>query len=326
MSQAVGRRRIGAVGTLVWDTNWHPAVASAGVPLEQWGGAVYSLTALSASCPPGWLVEPIIKVGADLDAKARRELAGFPNLVLGAGLQTVPELNNRVELRYRDTSHRDEILSGGVPTWSLAELQPIVRDLDALYVNFLSGSEMSLETARALRESFPGFIYSDLHSLFLSPPSGGPCLPRPLANWQEWVSCFDAVQLNETELGLIADGEAREAVLEEILRHGPGMVVVTLGGAGVQYALGAESSTSHPWGRDCRPRTGHVSPPFGALEGDPTGCGDVYGAGLFAALLSGLPLEEAIGRAQALAAVKMRHPDTRTLREAFVRALSEGEW
>jgi sugar/nucleoside kinase (ribokinase family) len=328
MSLDVGPRKIGVVGTLVWDTNWHPAVLASGAPLEQWGGAVYSLTALSASRPPGWIVEPVIKVGADLDAQARLELAGFPGVIPGMGLKTVPEPNNRVELRYRDASYRDEILSGGVPPWSFAELEPIVRQHDALYVNFLSGAEMALETALALRSALSGPIYADLHSLFLAPPSAGPRRPRPLPDWRVWVSCFDVVQLNETELGLIAGRGSCDEVLGEILRHGPAIVIVTLGGAGVRYAISADAPARLPWSGDAMlaPRSGHVAPPFGALEGDPTGCGDVCGAAFFAGLLAGLPVEDALGRAQILAAVKMLHPDTTTLREAFVRALTAGEW
>src|SRR5690606_32091736 len=57
-------RRLGAIGTFVWDRIDNPFVGRPGVR-EQWGGAVYSFASLSATCPEGWVVEPIVKVGAD---------------------------------------------------------------------------------------------------------------------------------------------------------------------------------------------------------------------------------------------------------------------
>ena len=73
--------------------------------------------------------------------------------------------NNRVVLRYQSAERRCERMTGGVPGWTWAELGPMVRDLDALYVNFISGFEMELGTAQALRQGFRGPIYADLHSL-----------------------------------------------------------------------------------------------------------------------------------------------------------------
>src|SRR5690606_18982487 len=159
--------------------------------------AVYSFASLSAACPLGWVVDPIVKVGADFSARARSYLAGLPNVAPGFGVLEVPEANNRVELRYHDIDHREEIQTGGVPGWRWEELGPVVNEVDALYVNFLSGIELDLAAARTLREEFAGPIYADLHSLFLGPARGGPREPRPLRDWREWLACFDAVQLNE---------------------------------------------------------------------------------------------------------------------------------
>lgn len=304
-------RRLGAVATFVWDTNWHPSVLSAGgAPLEQWGGAAYSLAALSAACPSGWEIVPIAKVGADLADGVRRHLDGLPNLATADGIRVVAEPNNRVELRYRDAAHRAEILTGGVPPWSWAELAPIAATLDAIYLNYLSGYELDLEATRELRAGFAGLVYGDLHSLFLGPPSGDARPPRPLAHWEEWVACMDVVQLNETELALLGGGVDPERLLPEILALGPRLVVVTLGGRGARYA----TATSR----------GVVPAPLGELPGDPTGCGDVFGSALLAGLLDGGEIEPAIERAQRLAAAKMANPDTAALHATLAAAAAAG--
>lgn len=313
---------LGALGTLVWDRVLHPSGAE---PVEQWGGAVYSLAALSASCPAGWRVEAILKVGRDLADSALERLRELPGMGIDAGVEIVPEPNNRVELRYQDSADRHEVLTGGVPSWTWSELEPRVRLLDALYVNFLSGFEMELETAERLRHGFHGPIYADLHSLFLGPPGDGPRAPRPLPDWQRWLACFDVVQLNGTELALLL-GSA-EADPAELLNHGPSRVLVTLGEQGARFVSRALRPEEERRWRDLAPPVasepaGRVAPPSGPVEGDPTGCGDVWGSVLWTGLLAGLPLRVAMRRAHRAAAAKIFHPATRELHLRLREALA----
>jgi hypothetical protein len=124
--------------------------------VQEWGGIAYALSALAASLPEGWEVVPIIKVGRDLAENAFRFLRQLPRLDCEAGVRVVPEPNNRVELRYLDEARRTERLSGGVPPWQWPELVPLLWGCDALYVNFISGFEMELDTAGALRDAYAG--------------------------------------------------------------------------------------------------------------------------------------------------------------------------
>ncbi|HET8656350.1 MAG TPA: carbohydrate kinase family protein [Longimicrobiaceae bacterium] len=296
--------KIGALGTLVWDVNRHPSLAAGGGSLEQWGGATYSLAALSAARAGGWVVEPIIKVGADVADRASELLAALPGVVAGAGVRVVPERNNRVELLYHDRNERREQQSGGVPPWTWEEIEPLLGGLNALYVNFISGRELDLSAAERVRSAFRGTIHGDLHSLFLGPAGDRPRAPRALPEWRRWVACFDVVQLNETELRLLAAGRSPDdRFLRGLLDLGPRAVAVTLGERGVRFAA-REGGVE---------RTGIVPPPGGALQGDPTGCGDVWGGAFFALLMGGTPLEDAVAAAQRYAAEKMRDPATATL-------------
>ena len=313
--------RLGAVGTLVWDRIWRAGADSA---VEQWGGMTYSFAGLSAACPAGWEVEPLVKVGSDLADRARAHLTALPNVRVGDGVRVVDEPNNLVELHYRDAAERWEHQIGGVPGWDWSELEPLLPRLSALYVNFLSGNEMTLETAMRLRATFEGPIYTDLHSLFLTPPGEGAREWRELPDADEWLRCFDAVQLNERELALLSgDSLPTDAVLRELLRRGPSLVLVTLGDRGVRYAARA-SLPDQPlaWGaavgnagRAEESRVGEVAPPLGPVDGDPTGCGDVWGSTCFTSLLGGIPLEAAIARGQLAAATKICQPATARLHE-----------
>jgi hypothetical protein len=301
---------LGVLGTLVWDRIWHPAGGPG--PVEQWGGIAYSLSAAAASCPPGWRICPIIRIGADLEEPARSFLTSLPHLGPLSRLAIVSEPNNRVELRYLDSAERTERLSGGVGGWSRDELGRAVDGVDALYVNFISGYEMSLETAQSLRD-LPVPTYADLHSLYLDDPGDRERRPRRLPDWERWLGAFDAVQLNLGELSLTGEPRADPlSLLPDLPGHGPALAVATLGGSGAAYARRADRGGALEWprtrviGRTGSLETGIVPSRGGPLSGDPTGCGDIWGAVLFTRLLAGDSFERAIDFAHAAAAARLR--------------------
>src|SRR5256884_3240579 len=190
--------RLGVVGSMVWDTIYGRDPAQPAV--EEWGGIAYSLAALDATLRDEWQIVPLIKVGRDLAPRAAEFLGTLRHVTPGARFVEVPAANNRVTLRYYQRERRCEQMAGGVPPWTWPELGAQVTDLDALYVNFISGYEMDLETAQLLRRGFPRFLYADLHSLFLGKEPDGTRVPRPLPDAPAWFGCFDTVQLNSDEM------------------------------------------------------------------------------------------------------------------------------
>lgn len=298
--------RIGILGSLVWDEIHGRDPAQA--PVEEWGGIAYALASLDAHVAAGWEVVPLIKVGRDLAPRAQEFFRGLAHLAPGARAIEVPAPNNRVVLRYESRERRCERMSGGVPGWTWAELGPMVADLDALYVNFISGFEMCLGTAQALRQGFAGPIYADLHSLFLGMRQDGVRTLQPLADPAAWFGCFDVVQCNEDEMALLGDDPM--AVAAEAFRAGVSLLVVTLGARGVAYFT--EGKPAMRGRRDDAGRAaviGGAGPlqtarvPAPAVDAiDPTGCGDVFGAALCGRLAGGAPLERALADANAAAA------------------------
>src|SRR5207248_341097 len=142
-------KRLGVIGSMVWDTIYGRDPARPAI--EEWGGISYSLAALDATLGDDWQIVPLVKVGRDLAPRANEFLGTLHHVAPGARFLEVPAPNNRVTLRYYQTERRCEQMSGGVPPWTWPELGPQVRDLDALYVNFISGYELDLQTARLLR-------------------------------------------------------------------------------------------------------------------------------------------------------------------------------
>jgi hypothetical protein len=297
-------RRLGVVGTLVWDHIRHPAHGEDG--FEDWGGIAYSLSALSAAAGPEWEIIPLLKVGEDMAQRAAALLDTLPR-VLREGVRVVPEASNRVHLEYLDAHRRLERLTGGVPGWTRRELLPHLRGLDALYVNFISGQELTLAEMQGVRTSYGGPIYADLHSLLLEEPHGGARRHRPLARYPDWVRCFDAVQLNREELATLAGAADPWDFATRELSPLALLTLVTQGPEGAR-GIAASGLPADPLAWPAvRQRAGGRSrllqvPSVPPVEGDPTGCGDVWGGTLFARLLAGDGFETALSAAQRAAA------------------------
>src|SRR3954466_3755752 len=223
--------RIGIIGSLVWDVIYgRDPVAP---PVEEWGGIAYALGGLDASLPPDWQIVPLIKVGRDLSGQAQDLLRSLSRLAPGGRCAEVTAPNNRVVLHYQSTERRCERMAGGVPGWTWAELGPMVRDLDAIYLNFISGFELCLGTAQALRQGFAGPVYADLHSLFLGMQQDGMRVLQPLPNAPDWFGCFDLVQLNEDEMRQLTPDPLTLAA--DALGAGVSLLTVTLGPRGAAY-------------------------------------------------------------------------------------------
>lgn len=309
--------RIGIIGTMVWDTIHSRDVRSG--PVEEWGGAAYTLAAFAAAAPAEWELVPLMRVGADLSERALGFLRSLDRFELDR-VRVVAEPTNRVELRYVDEQRRFERLTGGIGPWSWPELEPLLGDLDALYVNFISGFEMELETAQRVRMRVHGPVYADLHSLLLGLAAGGLRTPQPLEQWRDWLSCFDMVQVNEDELATLAGAWGDPwAFAAQTVGDMPRVLFVTLGERGAAYVasaafrpdpLGWRSpgvGLNRPLAVPGAVRTGKVDLPGAAEEGDPTGSGDVWGATCFVRLLDGDTIEQAMAAANEAATRNVGH-------------------
>lgn len=294
---------------MVWDTIWRESDVRS--PVEEWGGIAYALAAAGAD-PRDSLIRPILKLGRDLAERGALFLNELSVIETDEAIRVVEETNPRVELRYEADARRCERLTGGVPPWTWGELAPRVRGCDALYVNFITGSELDLAVAKELRRCFDGPIYADIHSLMLVTGPQGERRPRPLAHWSEWLSCFDAVQLNEGELKtLSAHWGDPWAFAAHVVGRDTRLLFVTLGPRGAAYVMTPDAIPlgAAPRGRLERPdaiRTGRVAVEE-VEDGDPTGCGDVWGITVFRALLRGEDVEDAMRLGNAAASRNVRH-------------------
>jgi sugar/nucleoside kinase (ribokinase family) len=215
-----------------------------------------------------------------------------------------------------------------VPAWNWLGLKPLLNNLDALYINLISGFELDLETAQLIRQHFRGPIYCDIHSLLLAVQPDGMRTLRPLPNPAAWCRCFDLIQVNEDEMSMMASDPMALAAIA--FAEGVSSIAVTLGARGVVYfaapgfdrisdlrrpVLGAAPGAIRTARMPAKIRR-HTGP------GDPIGCGDVWGATYFSRLLAGDNLDAAIDRALDAAARNVDHRGARGLADYLRGELS----
>lgn len=310
MSPSRPPKRLGVLGTLVRDTIHRPG---GGRPTKAWGGIAYALAAFDRALPSGWTVVPLVKTGEDTAGRVLPFLRSFAAVADMRFVRAVPEPSNRVELTYATQSDRIEVLTGGVPGWSSDELCEVLPTLDALYVNFISGVELDLQGALTVRDHMRGPSYADLHSLFLGIESDGRRSPRYLPSSARWAGCFDTVQMNANEFELFVRGAPDPwAVARRAMVNRLGTVVVTRGADGAEIMTRGRGG--NPVERQSVPTAG------GPAAGDPTGCGDVWGATCFALVLGGATPRRAARRANAMARRKLGLVGADALRAALGRS------
>jgi hypothetical protein len=227
----VRKRRVGVIGSFVWDVIHRPGPQTE--PIEEWGGITYALGALDAALPESWEIVPLAKVGYDLADRAVEFLGTLRHVAPDAAPIVVQHPNNRVVLRYTSSERRCEQQLVAVPPWEWSGLRPLLRDLDALYVNLISGYELDLELAQLIRRHFPGPTYCDLHSLLLGAVPDGTRVLQSLPTAAEWCRCFDFVQVNEDEMAMMAGDPL--AFAARALQDGVRTLVVTMGARGAIY-------------------------------------------------------------------------------------------
>jgi hypothetical protein len=310
---------MGVIGSLVWDVI-HGRDARSG-SVEEWGGITYTLSGLDAALPEDWEIVPIMKVGSDLATRAREFLRTLRRIAPDASLVEVPYPAPRVELRYLADGRHTEYLRGGLPTWSWLALKPLLDEakLDALLINFLSGWELDLETAQLIRQHLDCPIHCDLHMMATTVQPDGLRTPRAIPNIAEWCRCFDFLQMNEEELSMVAPDPMSLAATA--IAAGVSGLFVTLGKRGAVYVAAPGFDTIS----DLPPRTGLSTAPRGGTgatgavrtalvpaeavdgPGDPTGCGDVWGATHFSRMVAGDKLADAMSAAGRAAARNVGH-------------------
>jgi hypothetical protein len=296
--------RIGIIGQPCIDEITHVAHPSA-VPEQALGGVLYSYAAmerLMRECgsktdfflPLTWLSKPDRSFLETL-------LDKFYHLEHGTGLWPIDSQSNRVQLVYQENGERTEHCPHILPGLSLNELPVDVLDsLDGLFINMISGYDVSIDTLEAALKSVTKrpYVHIDIHALVLGDlsdrnedtPFGGGREPRGVSEWKRWLAIADSVQLNELEVRWFADPDVQSE--SELLRY----ILLSNQFPKLRYLILTRAERGATLFDFDNEMVFNATPPtVEAIE--TTGSGDVFGSAFVFSVLSGKPPEEALQQA-----------------------------
>jgi sugar/nucleoside kinase (ribokinase family) len=268
------------------------------------GGALYSCGAMERMIresgqhdqfvPCIWLSEPDEPL---LDPT----LSSYRHMDRACGLWPTKAKTNRVFLVYDERGERTANCPNVLPALTDHELTAeLIRSLDALFVNMISGYDVSIDTLERVLGAAEElgrrpYVHVDIHALVMADLSSGGAFgyrhePRGVGDWKRWLQVADSIQLNEEEARWFGDPDVRSE--EELLAY-VREARKTLRLRSLIITRAERGATLYDTGWD---ETHYVPiPSHNVIE--PTGSGDVFGAAFTYGIASGDSPREALSKA-----------------------------
>ena len=272
------------------------------------GGIMYSLISLSVLSRGEDEIFPVMNLGSDQYTNVLNFLKQFRNISTD-GIKKLDHPTRKVFLDYGNLSGgRDRNETSSMPTSPVKfeQIEPFMKNADAILINMISGVDITQDTLRRIRASFKGFMYMDIHNVVMRTNDNYSREYVNPDNWLEWCTNSDAVQMNETELSYLTPEKTNEyKVAEEILINSskrPKAMLLSRGSDGVScYTLkekeyGGKKFTD----LDKKDVMAIDNPEFV----DSTGCGDVFGAAFVFEYMKTNDLNKALHFANRMASYK----------------------
>jgi sugar/nucleoside kinase (ribokinase family) len=189
------------------------------------------------------------------------------------------------------------------------EMLEVCLDADIVLINFISGFDVKLETAKRFRSIFSKLLFMDVHSMTLGMDDEGVRFKRNVVEWRVWSGLADIIQMNLREATLFTGLQGtRDRLAAYICEAGPDVCLITLGSAGVFFAERKEVGLVM--------KTVEVLP---SEARDPTGCGDVFSAGFISSFARNRDVYDACVAGNRAAAACCESSGIETLGEVLSR-------
>ncbi|MDQ3020735.1 MAG: carbohydrate kinase family protein [Bacteroidota bacterium] len=254
---------------------------SNGEVTKGYGGILYSLITMAVLSNESDIIIPIMNLGEDEFENVMTILKKYPSIKIH-GVNKVRHPTRKVNLHYNlynsDKSARVE--KSSVPTYTLNydQCESFLKMSDAILINMISGTDITLETLKNIRKNFKGYIHIDIHNIVMDTKEDGSRIHAPIDNWYEWCTNADTVQMNEFEAATLSREKITEyKIAEKILLSNNYEVkglIVTKGKDGVTGFTKKDKSFGGEKFYDLEHHEiASVENPHFA---DSTGCGDVF--------------------------------------------------
>jgi sugar/nucleoside kinase (ribokinase family) len=103
---------------------------------------------------------------------------------------------------------------------------------DGIYINMVTGFDVSLRQLKRIRKKYNGLIYMDIHTLSRGFDKNMKREFRLIDERMEWLGLIDIVQVNNSELFTISDKKNEEDAALQILSSNVKILIITKESAG----------------------------------------------------------------------------------------------
>jgi len=141
---------------------------------------------------------------------------------------------------------------------------------DAIYINMITGYDITLHDLEFIRKSFDKLIYIDIHTLSRGFDEINKRVFRTIPRAELWQKHSSIIQVNESEFYTLSSLPEKPVILDSFFRGGGFGLVITKGDKGVEgyYKNGTYIRT-------------YNIPPYKSSSLNSVGCGDVFGSIFF---------------------------------------------
>lgn len=196
------------------------------------GGIYHAVAALSRLAGERDTVIPVFGAGRDDLAALTERFDAFGNVDTG-GLFELEQGSGIV--RY-DEAHPGERVENIAPPIPFERIRKFLS-ADAVYVNMISGRDISLETLDRIRlevRSRKVPVHLDLHCLTLGVNPDGSRFRRAVSDWRRWCFMTDSVQMNQEEAqGITMEHWDDNSFAKQMMPLMVKAFIITRGGDGV---------------------------------------------------------------------------------------------
>jgi len=262
--------RITTVGSVTRDTLVFPQEDNYRV-IRSFGGILYTAIAIASITKE--TVVPVCNVGFDAYDNVLKILGQFENIDVSR-IQKSDTKNIHCHIFYTSDYGTQYDEGNDIPI-SYKQIQPSASKSDFVFVSPMTGFDITLNTLKKIKKSANCPVYFDYHILSMGRDSLGNRFLLKRADWFEWCTSCDFLQLNEFEAKLLHESSvcSKTSAMDfskPILNEGVKSVAITLGCNGAIICFGDKRG---------RKRCLHIAGQRVSKIIDATGCGDVFAAG-----------------------------------------------
>lgn len=141
---------------------------------------------------------------------------------------------------------------------------------DGIYVNMITGFDISLDDALRMRNNFRGPMFIDVHTLSRGIEPNYVRNFRRIPHFEEWGKAFDIIQVNENELLTVSSLRKEPDIAKYLFSLGVKVLIITKGDKGVTMYFRENEAIKHS-----------SLDATDIVTANRIGCGDMFGSVFF---------------------------------------------